>query len=605
MAEYSADRPGAFLLTTALGNRRIPVVSFNGYEALNALYHYVVTVDLAPEEAKVQDILLAPATLICEAWTGTGIEVEERRINGVISGVTVSVSGEDVGRWEFTLVPSFWRLTQSRVSRIFQDMSVKDVVSEVIGEDSNILFSFKLNDSHATKPRKYCTQYQETNFNFVLRLLEEEGLFFSFEQGEQDTVIICDNLTKLPDASPLCEVPWEVAGATASANLERVLAVAARGQSRPQKVVVRDFSYENPATDLVSTKPVEGGGVGVWQEYRSTGVQKTPEADDAVKILSERSAGGVYNIVLETSCRSVAAGTLFKIIQDQIHPELPFGLDGKSLVALRMNCSYSYNDYTASVVVRPSELPWRPERTRIKPVISGPQTAIVVGSGGDEVMTDEIGRVKVLFHWDRDYAGEQGATSCWIRVAQAFAGADHGTYFVPKVGDEVVVAFEEGDPDRPLIVGSVYNTDHEFPLDIGDQDKRSIFKTSQGFMVYVDDNESKQELYIETPDDKHDIVIMAGKEIRAESKDNVSLKAKKRIDVNSVEDISIEGDKPILLSGKDNITIEGTGGGTLTIKQGQGVFTVDAAGNVTIEGVRITIKASADVTVQGAIIKLN
>ncbi len=606
MPEVRADKPSAFLETQPLaGGKRVPIVTFSGHEALNSLYCYTIMLDLAADEADIPDLLLAPATLICEAWKGKEKEVEERRINGVISAVSVSVSGEDDGKWQITLVPSLWRLTQTRVSRIFQDMSVRDVISDVISEDGNVPFEIRLNGGSATDPRRYCTQYQETNFDFILRLVEEEGLFFSFEQDKQDTVIIRDSLTKLPDAAPLAVVPWESSGVASSENMEKVTAVEARHQSEPQQVIVRDFNYETPGTELMAESPVEGGGVGIWREYRSRGAFKPPEAEDAAKVLGERSTGGVANVYLETTCRSIAAGTLFKIRQDQAHPELPFSLDGKSLVALSLGCGYTHGTYTASVVARLSEQPWRPQRTRVKPVIYGLQTAFVVGTGSSEVMADEMGRVKVLFHWDKDYTGPEGETSCWVRVAQSFAGSDHGTYFVPKVGDEVVIAFEEGDPDRPLVVGSVYNADHEFPLDIGDEDKRSIFKTSQGFIAYVDDNDGKQELFVQSPSDKHDFVFMAGKEIRTEAKDNVSLTAKKKINVSSTGSMTVSGSSSVKLSAAGDVTIEGTGGGTLTIKQGAGKFTIDPAGNISVEGIRVTITASADVTIQGAIIKLN
>lgn len=606
MTEISADRPSAFLETSPLsGGRRIPIVSFSGYEALNGLYYYDVTLDLAADEAEAPDLLLAPATLILEAWKGRDADVEERRINGIISAVSVSVGGDDDGTWQITVVPSLWRLTQSRVSRIFQDMSVKDVISDILNEDGNIPYSFKLNGGPATEPRKYCTQYQETNFDFVLRLLEEEGLFFSFEQGQQDTVVIRDGLAKLPDAAPLAVVPWETAGAASSANKEKVHRVEARQNSEPQQAMVRDFNYETPGTELVGQSQVQGGGVGIWREYRTTGAFRPPEVEGAARVLGERSTGGIYNVCADTSCRSIAAGTLFKIAQDQQHPELPFALDQKSLAALSVSCGYTHGNYSASVFARPSDLPWRPRRTVGKPVISGLQTAFVVGEGGNEVMTDEMGRVKILFHWDKDYTGPEGATSCWVRVAQAFAGADHGTYFVPKVGDEVVVAFEEGDPDRPLVVGSVFNADHEFPLDIGDQDKRAIFRTSQGFVVYVDDNDGSQELFVQSPTDKHNFVFMAGKEIKVEANDKVSVTGKKQIDVTGSDKITVTADKPIKMSGMDNITIEGTGAGSITIKQGGGKFMIDTAGNVTIEGIMVTIKASANLTIEGAIIKLN
>lgn len=613
MPEYSADTPTAFLEAAVLGGEPLAIPWFFGQEGINQLYSYDVCLDLAADTFDPTSLLLEPATLRLDSWSGKGSKLLDRRINGIISEVKVSSDANNKGQWLITLVPAAWRLTQTRVSRIFQKMSAKDVITAVLDEDSQINYAFKLNGSRALEPRDFCVQYNETNFAFILRLLEEEGLFFSIEQEDLDVFVVRDSLAKLPDAAPLAEVPWEPGGIQGSPNLEAVHGVEVRGEARPKQVIVRDFNYDKPSTELKGVSSVEGGLFGDWHMYRDVSFHELSEGDPAAKTVSEGKSGQTYLFNFDASFRSATAGALFAVKQVQVFPPLPFDLDSRSLAIIAVNCSYESNSYQCSIQARPSDLPWSPPRTVSKPRIVGPQTAFVVGASGEEVVTEEVGRIKVQFHWDKVFPGEEGETSCWIRVAQAHAGADHGTYFVPKVGDEVVVAFEEGDPDRPLVIGSVYNADHEFPLDIGDQDQRAILKSSHGFTSYVEDAEGEQKLHVESVSGAHDFVFLSGKEIISEAEDNITVTGHRQITVSGTEDIKINGESPISVSGMDNISIEGTGGGTISISQGAGKITIDSSGNISLEGPMIEIKAQSNltlqaggmVTVKGALIKLN
>ncbi len=603
--EHQLDKPSAYMTTSALGNQKIPVVSFTGQEGLNELSRFQIEVEMMPDTAKLQDLLLADVKLEIEAWTGTSETVEPRTIEGIISSANINSTGVDFGQWTITLSPTFWRLTQKKTSRVFQEMSAKDIISTVLGDDGLTNFEFKLNGASSVEPRNYCVQYGETDYQFVLRLIEEEGLFYSINYGETETVVIRDSLAKLPDSHPLREVPWEVSGGSSVSNLEKVYGIMAHGLAQPEKTIVRDFNYESPSVDLTAEGKVKKGVVGDWHMYREAGFSDIAGGENLSKIASERNEGAGYYLQVSTNCRSLAAGTLFKIIQGESFHELPFGVDEASLAILGCSSKYHHGQYSNTVDVRASDQPYRALRQTSKPRILGPQTAFVVGTQS-EVETEPDGRIKVQFHWDKTHAGETGKTSCWIRVAQGFAGEDHGAYFVPKIGDEVVVIFEDGDPDRPLVIGSVYNAVNKCPLDIGPQDKRMMLHTTEGFTAYVEDNaDSGLEMYMGSTSGQHDFTFYSGKEINVEAEDKISVKGNKTTDLQSVKELTVLGDQAIKVTGKNNITIEGKGSGTITVSQGSGKITIDPAGNVKIVGLNIDISASAILTLKGALVKIN
>ena len=594
-----ANVPEVWFSSSALPAGRVPVRMLSGYEGLNELFRFNVVLQLAPDVAPINDLMLADAEITIDAWSG-GEDEQQRIVKGIIAEATISRDASDDGLWSLMIVPSLWRLTLSRASRVFEDTPVKEIIETVFGEEELTHFEFRLNNSLAIEPREFCTQFEETSFDFVKRLCEECGVFFTFEHDDADTVVIQDSLSKLKDAVPLAKIQWEPSGDAVPVNRERVYAAQSHGAGVSAEVMADDYDPLIPSTDMSAVKPVPSGKGPTWQVKHAGSKDPAVITRIAAKYadMFEAKSG---EMVLETTCRSITAGCIFRVLDDGARLQLPFDLHDKPLAALSVSHSYGDGQYANTATVRFSQDPYRPPRVTPKPRILGHQTAMVVGES--EVDVDEHGRVRVRFLWDKEFKRDHD--SCRIRVAHGYAGGRHGIYFIPRLDDEVVVSFVDGDPDRPLIVGSVFNGDCEFPLNLPDQDERSILRMPSGMEVHIDEKSGEEIVNVMTPEGMHDIKVIGGKRIDTTAVDEVTLKGDKAILVESAEDTSFKTDQNYNLEAMQNITIESTGSGSIMISQGAGSIEITAGGEINIKGTRVTIEGAMGVDVTGALIKLN
>jgi type VI secretion system secreted protein VgrG len=454
------------------------VVELRAREGLSELY--ACTVDLANEDlgADVDGLLGSSAELLISR------ESISRRLCGVIH--RVEHSGTQAGHLlaRVHVVPALWALSQRRDSFIFQEKTVPEILEDVLTEALQPFErSFRLELNREFQPREYCVQYRETDLDFVLRLLEEEGLFFYFDHsGEKEELVVAEENEQCPpceaaNGSPI--TPKGPEAATAADESLRHFDFAQ--QLHTTSVVVRDFDWTQPALDLtkkVRAKdaqtrdresyeypapllgPYDAGSKKYKHEQKQEELRR-----QAFQVEGKRGLGEGYvtgftpGYMFELSGHGQPAlDQWYLLTRVEHHGHAPEELTSDTH-ALGKRDSERYRNTFECI---PLDVPFRPERRRTRARIAGLQTATVVGPSGEEIFTDEHGRIKVQFHWDR--VGEEDEnSSCWVRVAQPWAGKNWGANFIPRIGQEVIVSFLEGDPDQPLVTGSVYNAIQKHP----------------------------------------------------------------------------------------------------------------------------------------------
>ncbi|HGM6310533.1 TPA: type VI secretion system tip protein TssI/VgrG [Pseudomonas putida] len=452
---------------------------FSGSEGLSRLYQLDLALLSQRIDVKLKSLIGRLATVEIELADGNF-----RYINGYIN--RFSTQGSDGGyvRYSALLGPWLWMLTCRFDSRIFQDKTVQDVVSEVFaGFGSLAKYEFRLNKS--LKPYSYITQYRESDFSFVQRLLENEGLFYYFEHtADAHVMIITDDSSTLLPLPEQPQIRFHSASVTETAD--SITQWHASRQLQSGKIAVRTFDYRQPRNFLPVTMQSlnEQGDVDKFEIYDFPGqyTHGTYEAGEnlvrnrieALELVGKTFYG-------DSNCRAMKPGYTFELTQHYVHDS--GDAENRQFLLLSVEHRGSNNYMTGDqagyhnkfVCVR-RKIAFRPQLSTRKPLINGPQTAIVVGLPGEEIFTDELGRVKLQFHWDR-LGAFNDQSSCWVRVAQSGASGGFGSIQIPRIGDEVVVVFLDGNPDRPLIMGSLYNSTNTPPWSL------PANKTQSGFLT--------------------------------------------------------------------------------------------------------------------------
>ncbi|HJT16302.1 MAG TPA: type VI secretion system tip protein TssI/VgrG [Thermoanaerobaculia bacterium] len=447
----------------------LPAVQFDGTEGMSTLFRYDVDVTTAPAHP-----LDFTSTLGTEVMVTITHGTSTRQLSGMCSRISETATADAI-TYRLELVPRVSLLGLGENSRIFQDMSVPDIISRVL-RDGGIDFQLSLAGSY--KPRNYAVQYHESDFNFISRLMEDEGIYYFFTHGGSGhQLVIADN----PAASAPLPAAVNFVRPTPKPNAEGVLTWQKTQQVVPSLVTLRDFHFELPNENLEASKQVPAAvtvgtvvhrlalpvsaGLEVY-EYPGGYAKHFDGASDIQNVFAESTrfadvrtqavAATAIGIDGSANVPLLAAGSLFSLTG---HPNG----NGQYLVtSVHHSVQGAKGDYTNVFTALPAALPFRPARSTPRPH-ADPQSAVVVGPAGQQLFTDKYGRVKVQFHWDRQGKNDANS-SCWVRVAALHAGQENGFTVVPKIGDEVIVDFLEGDPDQPIVIGSSYNPDHLPPL---------------------------------------------------------------------------------------------------------------------------------------------
>lgn len=434
------------------------VLKFSGEEGISELFKY--SLELASRDANIDfdSIISKPACLNIIGESGT------RYVNGIVSKFVQAGSGNEFTFYHAELVPLLWLMTLRHDCRIFQNKSIEEVITEVFQEDGipSENYKFALQEAHV--PHEYCVQYRESDFNFISRLMEEEGIFYFFEHKEDNHImVISDNPSAHIKLDPFKITFREVSGLVQEQDF--IYDFRFIQQIRPNAVTLRDFNYERPSLEGMEVNyPSQKERLEIYDypgDYADPGI-----GNDLAKIRLESLRTDSMLGSGQSVCRKFVPGYRFTM---DSHPRSSFN---QEYVITRLSSFGSqplgedevipdderliYSNRFDSI---PFSVPYRPLRKTPKAIIDGVQTATVVGPSGDDIYFDQFGRVKIQFHWDRDGRKDENS-SCWVRVSDGYAGQKHGIQFTPLIGDEVIVSFVEGDPDRPIITGRVYNGDN-------------------------------------------------------------------------------------------------------------------------------------------------
>ncbi len=552
-------------LETPLGKDVLLFRGLTGEEGLSRLFEFEVLA-LAENRTKVpfEELLGKRVTVKMKM----GLEETPCFLNGLCHRVRQGGRDETFTVYRIGMVPDVWKLSKKTRSRIFQQMSVPDILKKVL---SGFDVSWELQASY--EPRDYCVQYRESDLNFACRLMEEEGIWFCFKHRDGfHTMVVGDAATVHPDVPGETKLKYEELEGGVR-DEERIWAWEKTQEIRSGKVTLWDHHFEVPHKHLEAEEPIissvaagavthklQLGGNEEWELYdwpgeyaqRYDGVSPTggeqPREVQKVFQDNERTASlrmdeetfpGLVARA-ETNAKHLRAGHRFEL-------DKHFNANGGWVVleasyeALQTGDYRSGNErieFAARLTCIPEGVRYRPPRTTAKPIIAGTQTAVVVGPKGEEVFTDKYGRVKVQFHWDRDGRSDP-KSSCWIRVAQLLAGRRWGSSFLPRIGQEVVVAFEEGDPDCPIVVGVVYNPD-QMPPYLGDgpdgkhrNDKNLAGVKSNATLGGVGFNEWR----FDDTKGKEQVFVHAEKDL------DVRVKATSRTSVGSAAHVTVGGEK--------------------------------------------------------------
>ncbi len=471
MGNYSqAGRP--IRIDTPLATDTLLLEGFDAEEGLSRPYLYAL--DLLSEDPD-----LAPDTILREPVLLTvTMDEDDFLTHGVVRSFVQLDMSEGLARYRAEVVPAFWFLTQTTDCKIFQNQSVIEIVSEVLDKPRAVgAVNYEVRCSRNYPPREYCVQYRESDFNFVSRLLEEEGIFYFFEHTTDDhTLVLADAETVFSPCPGHERVRMDPAGAPG----EQVMRSFVQEHAvRSFEVMLMDYDPLQPSLQLYGT--ARGPETLMEPIFDYPGLFTDLDAGEyQARVDLERREKSRHRVRGTSACRGFRAGTVI-----ELEGHFREGANARYYLDRVRHTASGGNyrgweqaefHYSNEVVALPEAVPYRPDRNARQPIVQGTQTAVVVGPGGEEVWVDEHGRVKVQFHWDK-YGTHDENSSCWIRVSTQTAGKHWGHIEIPRIGHEVLVDFLEGNPDRPIIVGSVYNAEMTTPYPLPDKGVVSGIKT--------------------------------------------------------------------------------------------------------------------------------
>ncbi len=501
-------------VSSPLGEDVLRLRHLRGTEELGRLFHYELDLVSEDEQINLQDVLGQPMTVHFELADGSF-----RYFSGLVTRFSQSGRRGNYVSYRARISPWLWFLTRRADCRIFQEMTVPDIIKQVFRDLGFTDFTDELTGSYRTW--NYCVQYRETDFNFVSRLMEQEGIYYYFKHEEdKHSLVLSDSISAHEATSSYEEIPYSPPDNRSIELTEHFSSWQQTQEVQPGAFAITDYDFERPKTALdVLLKASREHDQADFEVYDYPGEYiQTSDGDNYVKARLEERGCQFHRFSGRTNAEGMAVGALFNLIdyprEDQNREYLILSTRTElSVPSQESGDSDEGTTFDCSVTSLASDVPFRSARITPKPVVQGPQTAVVVGKEGEEIWTDKYGRVKVQFHWDRIGENDENS-SCWVRVSQLWAGKGWGGIHIPRIGHEVIIEFLEGDPDRPIVTGRVYNADNMPPYALPDDQTMSGIKsrsskegTEENFNeIRFEDKKDKEELYIHAEKDQNTIV---------------------------------------------------------------------------------------------------
>lgn len=615
---------------TPLAPDTLVINGFSGAEAISGLFRFKLEL-LAAAGAQVQMKDLLGKAISVSMLDGD----TKRRFHGIVSRISGGPREQRFLHYQAEVVPWLWLLTLKSESRIFQDKTVVEIIKSVFDELKGAFPDIHYRDATTAEhlPLDYCVQYRETDFNFVSRLMEQDGIFYFFEHAQdKHTLVLADSNSVFHPCPGKNSVLYEEGGIGEREGVvthwEKEL------ELRPGKYSLRDHHFQLPSKSLEVSESCKDGSPAALEIYDYPGeyalrfknpelrldkVQKEGEKLARIRMEEEELPGQVFTGV--STCRSFISGHKFTLNKH-------FNSNGQYILT-SVNYSVAQSpDYISgreahgipfhnNFVCVPASVQVRPRRITPKPVVAGPQTAMVSVKSGEESWLDKFGRVRVQFHWERKSKNNE-SSACWVRVAQPWAGASWGAHFWPRVGQEVVVEFLEGDPDRPLITGSVYNKANMPPYPLPANYTRSGIITrsskkggSANFNeLRFEDKKGQEQIFLNAERDmdhrvEHDSRAWVGNNqhlvVKVDQRESIEGNKHEHVKAAHVEKVDGNASREVGGDHKEKI------GGKLSLQVGQAhhekvgqLYVVEAGQEIHLKaGMKIIIESGMQVSIKG------
>jgi type VI secretion system secreted protein VgrG len=603
-------------IDTPLGPDVLLLREFTGQEGLSQLFKYEL--DLLTEGPFIDyGEIIGQAVTVRIELSGE----EERLFHGYISRFAQTGSETGLLHYRAEMVPWLWFLTRTADCRIFQNKTVSDIFEQIF-QDLGFT-DYRLDLEGTYEPLEYCVQYRETDFNFVSRLMEQYGIFYFFEHEETKHTLVLGDATDAHQPLPIQpQVRWEPEG---SGILEEDVITGLEFEKvlMSGKFAHTDYNFKTPHTNLTADSPslIEIGGNQQYEIFDFPGEYWTREEGDTLaRIRMETEEAQHFLITGNSTCREFASGYHFNLLNyEPMELNQAYVLTSVSHMA-SMGNTYStggiapgQESYVNAFRCIPHSVLFRPPRITPKPLVQGAQTAKVVGKPGEEIWTDEFGRIKVQFHWDR-YGQHDDEASCFVRLSQIWAGKNWGAQFIPRIGQEVIVEFLEGDPDRPIVTGSLYNAEDMPPYALPGEETKSTIKSNsskggEGFNeLRFEDKKGEEQIFIHAEKNmdvrvKNDVFETVCKnthlQVHGDQYNHIGNDCHSTVDNHLIEEVKC--DHHLKVTGKEAMQIDGcqsvtVGGDVIQVYKAD--YSQETTGDTYIKASNIVIEAMTNITLK-------
>jgi type VI secretion system secreted protein VgrG len=564
--------------------------SMTGTEVLGRPFLYELQMSSIKAQGELMSLLGSSVTVSI-----TLPDKSKRYFNGIITRVAYAGLRGGAFNYRIELRPWIWLLSRTQDCQIFQNMSAYAIISQIF---QNAGFSDvqdnRQNQAGSTE-LEFCVQYRETAFDFVTRLMEQWGLYYFFKHADgKHTVVICDDPNS--HASIGAAIPFQPDQTELRAVEDHIWQWSSELMVMPGKFTYRDYNFTTPTADLETRSTLSGSHTyGTMEVYDYPGPYDTTDTGQKLADVRMQDLNSRRQILYGTSnSRRLYTGckfTLSKFYQDSENAEY-------TVIGATYTLSMAEGSGTTAGAMRDTfrctfqaikgSTHFQLNRQTPRPMIRGPQTAKVVGASGDEITTDQYGRVKVKFYWDRSSTQDENS-SCWIRVAQVWAAASWGAIFIPRVGQEVVVEFLEGDPDRPIITGCVYNANNTVPYALPDNKTRSTFKTNSST-----GGGGSNEIRFEDKAGSEEVFFQAQKDY------NKTVKNNETVTITQDTTTTVQkGNRSITVSQGNNSVTVSQGNNSVTVSKGNDSLTVSTGNHsITVSSGSSTVSAAQSITLK-------
>ncbi|UCC98957.1 MAG: type VI secretion system tip protein VgrG [Phycisphaerales bacterium] len=654
MADKPTQKNRELAIYTPLGEDVLLLISMSGTEQLGQPFEYLLELASDDHQIHAKDVVGQNVTIRLELGAG-----RTRYFDGHVSRFTQLTTTGQLARYQATVVPWLWFLSRTANCRIFQDKKVPDIIKQVFRDRGFTNFEDGLSGSYRTW--EYCVQYRETDFRFVSRLMEQEGIYYYFKhENGKHSLVLADSYSAHDPYPEFEELTYEPADKGTAAE-ECISDWVVETRLQPGSYALKDFDFKNPKKDLLSRARISRQHTAAdFEVYDYPGdYAETSDGEEYARKRIEELQAEYEVATAQSDARGICAGFTFSLTghprddrnKEYLITSVNYRIKGDEIFSANSGggeCAYS-----CKLTSIESSQPFRSPRVAPRPSIAGPQTAVVVGPSGEEVYTDEHARVKVKFHWDR-YSKADENSSCWIRVAQVWAGKTWGAMYIPRIGQEVIVEFLEGDPDRPIITGRVYNAQAKPPYDLPGNKTISTLKSSsskggEGFNeIRFEDKKGEEQIYvhaeknldIRAKNDRFETISRnrhlhveqdkfehvdnnRSEEVDADHKETIgkdrhlTVKGKEAKEVAKSLSLTVKGDvievfkadhseqttkdyyvkaQNVVIEGLQNITLS-VGGSYIAIEAG--TIEINTSGQLKIDGTQVQVNGKAQTSIQG------